>query len=83
MLRFVPPPPFKNSTVPVRRQKQMNSNTRRQFPNRPKLRIDRLAGSRGLGETTPPCRPMEPGYYLLRLRLQYAHKGTRRLARIL
>ena len=32
---------------------------------------------------TVRCKPIQPGYYLIRLRLQYTHKGSRPLARIL
>ena len=62
----------------------MNQKLRRESSPRPDLRTGSDVECRTVKESQlRHRRPIEPGYYLIRLRLRYGHKGARRLAKIL
>ena len=64
------------------RKSQMNQNLRREISRRPALRIEPDFDCRTGTDYQLRPRPIEPGYYLIRLRLRYGAKGARPLARV-
>jgi hypothetical protein len=71
-------PPAKSRKRKIR----MNENLRREISRPPALRIEPNFECQTARDSQLRSRPIEPGYYLLRLRLRYGTKGARPLARL-
>ena len=64
------------------RKNCMNQSLRRETSHSPAIRNELNFACRTIRESRLRTRPIEPGYYLIRLRLRYGTKGIRPLANI-